>query len=622
MWSLDDSASLYGVENWGNGYFSINRLGNLEVTPRMRNGHSADLMEIIDHINRSEMASFPVLFRFPQILEDRLEEITGAFHTSIEEFEYGGDYRLVYPVKVNQRREVLDYIIQGGRKMDVGLEVGTKAELLAALSMERAPGSLIICNGYKDDDYLKLAIEFGQRNNIIVVVDIFDELFNLIKCCKEMAILPRMGLRVKLFSRGSGRWEESGGELSKFGLSTTEIVDAIEILSKEGMIDNLEMLHFHIGSQITDIRKIKVAMNEAARIYAKIRSVAPIQYFNVGGGLGIDYDGTNTSNPASVDYTLQEYANDVVYTLKKVCDEEDVQIPTIVSESGRAIAAYHSFLVFKIIGVKNSKEGRDFTPKEDDPVQILDMHLALENMDLENYAEYYHDALHYRNELFNAFNLGNIGLEERARGDMLFWKVCQKAAIFAQGDENETEEFENLKRLLSKKYIGNFSLFQSVPDMWGVQQLFPIMPLHRLSEEPTEKATIADITCDSDGEIKSFVGENRDFLSLHHLKSDEDYYLGIFLLGAYQDTLGDYHNLLGSADEVHVLVDENGWSIFDVVEGDRCGDLLKFFDYDPENCLKGAISGCQLAGKKREKVLQDLRRALAGYSYFKNRYSR
>ena len=623
MWTIDDTANLYGVDGWGNGYFTINERGNLAVSPRKEAGGTVDVMEIVDKINDAGTVQFPILFRFPQILEDRLEEINGAFVASMEELEYKGGYRLVFPMKVNQRREVVEYIVSGGKKLNVGLEVGTKAELLAALSLDLGPDALIVCNGYKDKDYLKLALNFGEAKNIVIVIDIFEEIFDLLRCSRELGAKPRLGLRTKLFSRGSGRWEESGGELSKFGLSTAEILESIRILSENGMIDCLKMLHFHIGSQITDIRKIKIAMNEAARIYAKVRKVAEVEYFNVGGGLSVDYDGSKTPTPASANYTLQEYSNDVVYTLQRTCDEEEVPCPTIVSESGRAIAAYHSFLAFKVIGKKNSKDGLDVVPDEDDPVQIEDMRQALDNMDLENYAEFYHDALHYREELFDAFNLGNIGLEERSKGDLLFWKVCQKAASFAKADENDSDEFESLKRLLSKKYIGNFSLFQSVPDMWGVQQIFPTMPLHRLGEEPTVRGTIADITCDSDGEIRSFAGENSDFLALHDLLADEDYYLGTFLLGAYQDTLGDFHNLLGCANEVHVTVeDDGGWRISKVVEGDACEKLLRFFNYEPEEGLAEMASRCCANEAERERARETIRKALAEYSYFKNRYIR
>jgi len=624
MWTVDDSVSLYGVDGWGNGYFTITEGGNLAVSPRKEAGGTVDIMEIVDEINRSGNVQFPILFRFPQILEDRLQEINGAFLASMRELDYRGGYRLVFPMKVNQKKEVVEYIVSGGRELNVGLEVGTKAELLAALSLGLGPEALIICNGYKDQDYLKLALKFGETNRIVIVIDVFEEIFDLLRCSKELGAKPILGLRTKLFSRGSGRWEESGGELSKFGLSTAEILESIRILSENGMIDRLKMLHFHIGSQITDIRKIKIAMNEAARIYAKVRKVAEVEYFNVGGGLSVDYDGTQTATPASANYTLQEYSNDVVYTLQRTCDEEEVPCPTIVSESGRAIAAYHSFLAFKVIGKKNSKEGLEVTPAEDDPVQIEDMRQALDNMDLENYPEFYHDALHYREELFDAFNLGNIGLEERSKGDLLFWKVCQKVASFAEADENDSEEFESLKKLLSKKYIGNFSLFQSVPDMWGVQQIFPIMPLHRLGEEPRVRGTIADITCDSDGEIRSFAGENADFIALHDLRKDEDYHLGTFLLGAYQDTLGDFHNLLGCVNEVHVTVEDedDGWRISKVVRGDVCDKLLRFFNYEPEELLGEVASRCCGEKAEGERARETIRKALGEYSYFKNRYIR
>jgi len=622
MWTIDDSVNLYGVDGWGNGYFRINERGNLSVSPRKEAGGTVDVMEIVEAIDEAETAQFPILFRFPQILEDRLQEINGAFLASMEELEYRGGYRLVFPMKVNQRKEVVEYIVDGGKDLNVGLEVGTKAELLAALSLGLGPDALIICNGYKDQDYLRLALKFGETNKIVIVIDIFEEIFALLRCSKEMGAKPILGLRTKLFSRGSGRWEESGGELSKFGLSTAEILESMEILTENGMIDRLKMLHFHIGSQITDIRKIKIAMNEAARIYAKVRKVAEVEYFNVGGGLSVDYDGSQTPTPASANYTLQEYSNDVFYTLQRTCDEEEVPCPTIVSESGRAIAAYHSFLAFRVIGKKNSKDGLEVVAEEDDPVQIEDMRQALENMDLENYAEFYHDALHYREELFDAFNLGNIGLEERSKGDLLFWKVCQKAATFAEADENDSDEFESLKKLLSKKYIGNFSLFQSVPDMWGVQQIFPTMPLHRLDEVPRVRGTIADITCDSDGEIRSFAGENADFLALHDLREDEDYLLGTFLLGAYQDTLGDFHNLLGCVNEVHVTVEEGSWRISKVVEGDACEKLLRFFNYEPEELLGEVASRC--CGDEAEglKARETIRKALGEYSYFKNRYLR
>ncbi len=589
MWTTDDSSRLYGLDDWGGGYFSINEEGNLEVCPQKNQTQSADLMEVIGEVAR-EGISFPVLFRFPQTIEDRLTGIDQAFCSSIEELGYQGCYRLVFPIKVNPHRAVIKQVVEGGK---AGLEVGTKAEMLAALSMDPDPDALIVCNGYKDDQYLKLAI--GSRKSV-VVVDVFEELSSVLRCSEEMGIRPRLGLRVRLFSKGMR---------SKFGLSTTEILEAIEILSKNEMLDRLEMLHFHLGSQITDIRNVKDAVNEAARIYAKVRKTVDIRYFDVGGGLSVDYDGSRTTSPTSTNYSLKEYTNDVVYTLQRVCEDEGVSCPDIISESGRAIAAYHSVLVFKIIGEKNSYFG-DVLPGGDGSIQVEDLRFALDNINAENRVEYYHDALHYQDELFDSFSLGNIGLEEKAEGENLFWNVCQKASRLAEEVGDESKEFQDLKKLLCKKYIGDFSLFRSAPDIWGVHQIFPTIPLHRLGERPTEKGTIADITCDSDGEIASFTGVNASYLPLHTLKKDEDYYLGTFLLGAYQDALGSFHNLLGRVNEVHVLVDEKGWRISKVVEGHRCEDVLRVFDYHPASWH----------GLQNKAEMEDLRNALKGYTYF------
>lgn len=616
MWRVDDSIALYGVAGWGDGYFSINEKGDLTVMPYRDKYNCVDVMDIIRGIESSG-DSFPLLLRFPQIIDDRLKEIYGAFAGSIAEFSYNGKYQPVFPMKVNQRKEVIEYILRYGRNNNIGLEVGTKAELLAALTLELPENAILICNGYKDEDYLRLALSFNETNNIIIVVDLFEEIFDILRCSLDMGIRPRLGLRVKLFSKGSGRWAESGGESSKFGLSTSEILELLKILSENDMLDRLSMLHFHIGSQITDIRRIKDAMHEAARIYAKIKRFADIEYFNIGGGLSVDYDGSKTSEPSSANYSLREYSNDVVYTLQKICEEEAVPCPTIVSESGRAIAAYHSFLVFKIIGKKNSKDGFMAFPAKGDPIQIEDLHFAFKNINIKNYKEYYHDALHYRDELFDSFNLGNIGLDERAKGETLFWMVCQRAASLARQAGDSSAEFKDLKKLISQKYIGNFSLFQSVPDMWGVQQLFPIMPLHRHREVPGEAGTIADITCDSDGEIKRFGGKNgiRDCIELHKLSKDEDYYMGIFLLGAYQDTLGDFHNLLGCVNEVHVILEGSRWRVCRRIAGDTCDKLLRFFNYDTDSYIRKTMDS-QTASAEMYRRFSELHKTLRGYTYF------
>jgi arginine decarboxylase len=623
MWKVEDSIDLYGIENWGNGYFSVNEKGNIIIIPNKDRTQYVDVMDLIEEIEKSKDLEFPVLMRFPQILEDRIDEITGAFLGAIDEFAYKGTYQPIFPMKVNQRKEVIEYIIKHGTRYKIGLEVGTKAELLAALSLSLPKDALLICNGYKDEDYLRLALSIHNVNNIIIVVDLFEEIHDILRYAAEMKITPRIGMRVKLFARGSGRWVESGGESAKFGLSTSEALELMRILVEKDLLDSLKMIHFHIGSQITDIRTIKNAMNEAARIYGKARKMAEIEYLNVGGGLSVDYNGSNTATPSSANYSLQEYANDVVYAVQKICEEEEVPCPTIVSESGRAIAAYHAMLIFKVIGKKNAKDSSLKSRGAEDPIQIEDLCCAFKEIDIDNYKEHYHDALQYRDELYDSFILGNIGLEERAKGETLFWMVCKKAAFLAKQAEDESDEFHELKKLVSQKYIGNFSLFQSVPDMWGVEQIFPTIPLHRLNEMPIERGRIVDITCDSDGEIKRYAGDSEglEYLEMHTLMEDEDYYLGIFLLGAYQDTLGDFHNLLGCAHEVHIMVEGTNYWICQKVEGDTCKKLLDFFNYETKDYIWEIMDRCVekkhgVDKKELEQIESQLNRTLKGYTYF------
>ena len=469
MWTIEDSMDLYGIKNWGNEYFSINDKGNVVIRPNKDGCQCVDVTDIIEEIECSKDIEFPVLLRFPQIIENRINEINSSFQASIQEFNYKGKYQPVFPVKVNQRKEVIEYILKYGKKFNMGLEAGTKAELLASLSLGMPKDALLVCNGYKDEDYLKLALSINNVSNTIIVVDLFDEIHDILRYSEEMGIKPRIGMRVKLFSRGSGRWAKSGGESAKFGLTTSEALALLDLLKSKGMLDCLKMIHFHIGSQITDIRTIKNAVNEAARFYAKVKKVADIEYMNVGGGLAVDYNGSNTDTSSSSNYSLREYSNDVVYTIQKICDDENVGYPTIVSESGRAIAAYHSMLIFKIIGKKNSEEAFLKKPGEDDPIQLEDLCCAFKEINIDNFKEHYHDALQYRDELYDSFNLGNIGLEERAKGETLFWMVCRKAAFLAKQAEETSDEFMELKKLVGQKYIGNFSLFQSVSDMWGVE---------------------------------------------------------------------------------------------------------------------------------------------------------
>jgi len=623
MWKAEDSIELYGIEKWGNGYFSVNEKGNIIVVPNKDPSQSVDIMDLIEVIERSKDMEFPVILRFPQMLENRIDEITGAFLGSIDEFAYKDIYQPIIPIKVNQRKEVIEYIIKYGAKHNIGIEVGTKAELLAALSLGLSRDAPLICNGYKDEDYLRLALSIHSVNNILIVVDLFEEIFDILKYADQMGITPRLGMRVNLFSRGSSRWVDSRGEPAKFGLSTSEALELIRMLREKDQIDSLEMLHFHICSQITDIRTVKNAMNEAARIYAKARKMANIKYLNVGGGLSVDYNGSNTATPSSANYYLQEYANDIVYTVQKICKEEEVPCPAIISEIGRAIAAYHSMLIFKIIGKKDAKSSSLLALNDNTPIQIDDLCSAFMEININNYKEHYHNALQYRDELYDSFNLGNIGLEDRATGETFFWMVCKKAAFLAKQAEDESEEFQELKKLVSQKYIGNFSLFQSVPDMWGVEQIFPTIPLHRLNEMPSERGRIVDITCDSDGEIKRYAGDSEglEYLDMHTLLENEDYYLGIFLLGAYQDTLGDFHNLLGCAHEVHIMADGEDWYICQKVEGDTCRKLLDFFNYETKDYIWEIMNRCvdkhlSIPKKELEQIESQLNRTLKGYTYF------
>jgi arginine decarboxylase len=566
------------------------------------------------------------LFRFPQILEGQIKELNGAFSNSISEYKYNNTYQGAFPMKVNQRREVMEEIVKAGKKFNLGLEVGTKAELLAAMSFELGSEALLICNGFKDDEYLQLALNAVKlKNKVIIVIDEYSETTRLLELSRKLGVKPLIGIRVKLYSKGSGKWAESGGESSKFGLTTTEMLDCVKTVSEYEMLDQLQMLHFHIGSQITEIRRIQKAVKEAARVYAKIKNMhVNIKYFNIGGGLGIDYDGSKTSSDASANYTMQEYANNVVYSLKDVCDEEGAPHPIILSESGRAISAYHSLLVINIKGNKNGNHKKPIELRGDEPHIIKELYDGLKEINIKNYIEYYHDALQHREELLSLFNLGEVELEDKSKGEILFMQICEKAAGFARETENKSDDFDDLNKLLSKKYIGNFSTFQSIPDFWAIKQLFPVVPVSRALEKPTEYATIVDITCDSDGEIDKFVDlkDVKEILELHELNNGS-YYLAILLLGAYQDTIGDYHNLFGAANEAHIIVDDSGeWHIKQIVKGDRNTDVLAYVKYNSEGLfsmfeseIAQAVRDNKLSKTDAEEILNNYKDAMNQYTY-------
>jgi arginine decarboxylase len=586
--AIEQTLETYGIENWGAGYFGINRKGNLVVHPSESDqGRAADLKEIIDDLQRRGINT-PILLRFPQLVTAQVRKLQRAFRNSIREYEYQGSHMCVYPMKVNQNRAVVEEYLREGSRYDFGLEAGSKAELYGALALEQSPDSLLVLNGFKDEEFIELAFS-GARSGkkVVIVIEKLSELDHILRIADryEEGALPIVGIRVKLYSKGSGRWEKSGGEAAKFGLTTTEILEVIRRMQEADRVGMLRLLHFHIGSQLTDIKRIKNAMKEAARVYSKIYQMkVPIELLDVGGGMAVDYDGSKTAFDSSANYTAQEFANDVVYTIKQVCDDENVPHPTIIQESGRYLAAYHAILVTNILDeIETIVE--DITPisiDEDDPQVVTELGDLRETITVKNYREYYHDALEHRDELFTLFNLGLISLEDRAKGEVLFWDVCERADKHAQQAEYVSEEFDELRRLLRAKYLTNFSVFRSVPDHWALDQLFPIVPIHRLNKQPTDYATLCDITCDSDGVVDKFVDlhDVKQVLELHPLIKDEPYYIAFTLVGAYQEVMGNNHNLFGSPNEAHVHIDEEGYLIKKVVRGTTVGEALERARYE------------------------------------------
>ncbi|MDT7808641.1 MAG: arginine decarboxylase [Acidobacteriota bacterium] len=580
--AIEQTLETYGIENWGAGYFGINRKGNLVVHPSESDqNRAADVREIMDDLSRRGISA-PVLLRFPQLIAGQVRKLQRAFQRSIREYEYQGTHMCVYPMKVNQNRAVVEEYLREGTRYDFGLEAGSKAELYGALAMDQSSDSLLVLNGFKDEEFIELAF-LGARSGkrVVIVIEKLNELDHVLQMAEryEGGDMPMVGLRVKLYSKGSGRWEKSGGEAAKFGLTTTEMLETIRRMQEADRVDMLKLLHFHIGSQLTDIKRIKNAMKEAARVYAKIFQMkVPIELLDVGGGMAVDYDGSKTAFDSSANYTAQEFANDVVYTIMQVCDDENVPHPTIIQESGRYLSAYHAILVTNVLSeIETVVE--DITPIEvddNDPQVVIELADLRETITVKTYREYYHDALEHRDELFTLFNLGLISLEDRAKGEVLFWDVCERADKYAQQAEYVSEEFTELRRLLRAKYLTNFSVFRSVPDHWALDQLFPIIPIHRLNKAPTEYATLCDITCDSDGVVDKFVDlhDVKQVLELHSLNEDEPYYIAFMLVGAYQEVMGNNHNLFGSPNEAHIHIDEDGYLIKKVVKGTTVGEAL------------------------------------------------
>jgi arginine decarboxylase len=624
--SRRDIEEIYGLENWGAGYFSVSRKGHLMVHPRPGQGSGVDLKAIVDSLGEQDLYP-PLLLRFPQIISSQITRLHEAFARAIAEGGYRGQYRGVFPIKVNQRKEVVAQIMRTGRPYDYGLEVGSKPELATALALHDNPHALLICNGLKDETFIQLTL-YGRMlgKSAILVLENLGELEGIIRLAKRTRVNPLLGIRVKLFSRGSGKWEEGGGELSKFGLQIGEVLEALETLTEHGMRHCLKMLHFHLGSQVTDIRRIKNAVREAARIYAKLyKSGVELEYLNVGGGLGIDYDGSQTPSDSSTNYTVQEYANNVVYTIKEICEQEGTRQPTIVSESGRAVVAHHSLLIINVQrAVHPPQPFKDGKLDAETSQVILTLMELLNQLTPKNYRESYHDAIELQEELFSLFNLGYLSLEDWARGEALFWEVCRKAARYARRAEDVSDDFQLLQKALASKYICNFSVFQSVPDFWAIKQLFPIIPIHRLNEMPTETATLGDITCDSDGKIDRFVDlkDVKDMLEFHAFDSAA-YHLAVLFLGAYQDIIGDFHNLFGTVHEASITVDDEGKpEIEQMIPGDTIEDVLQYVRYDVKDLLRRFTHQVQAqarAGTLPKRVAQQMvagyRRSFQAYTY-------
>lgn len=577
----------YGVENWSAGYFDINARGNLIVHPAPGDPRYADIKEIIDYLMARHRIQAPLILRFPQILTSQLRALSAAYQNAIQEYEYTQQHYPLFPMKVNPRREVVEEFLRDSSRYRVGLECGSKAELYAALAQEQPANALLLCNGFKDETFVRtalLGVQAGKR--VVVVVEKLNEMRMVLKLAQELGVAPEIGLRAKLYSRGSGKWASSGGDSAKFGLTTSEILECVRMLREVNLENKLKLLHFHIGSQITDIKRVKNAMKEAARVYCKLRKIdCCIEFVDIGGGLGVDYDGSKTRFDSSVNYTVQEFANDVVYAFKWICEEEDVPEPNLVTESGRFMTAYHSVLITCIRDEIETfaDDQPEVTIDADDPLVITELKDLCDSINTKNYAEYYHDALQLKDELQIQFNLGLVSLEDRAKGDVLFWEICHRALRQAEEDSFSDEEFEQLKSSLAQKYLCNFSLFRSAPDSWAIRQLFPIVPIHRLNEKLTDYATLVDVTCDSDGKIDRFVDlkDVKHTLELHDWKPNQAYYLGIFLVGAYQEVMGSHHNLFGHPHEAHIAIQSEGrFHVTRIVQGSCINEMIQFAQYD------------------------------------------
>lgn len=624
----------YLLSSWGDDFFYVNEKGNLCVLPEKKaNGPRIDIMDVIEEIKEKKI-QLPAVVRFHDILWSQVKQLNEGFNEVIKEANYKGQYSGVYPIKVNQMREVVEEIVEAGKEFNYGLEAGSKPEILSVLSLNSNTQSLTILNGYKDEQYLKLAL-LGRKleRKIIVVIEKYSELVKLIKLSKEMKVKPIIGLRARINSRGSGRWSESGGERAKFGLSITEIIQAIDFVKSEGLLDCVKLFHFHIGSQVTNIQTIKSAINEGARIYSKLyRMGVPLEYFDVGGGLGVDYDGSKSGGDSSRNYTAKEYMSDVVYGLMQICDDEEVPHPNIVSESGRAITAHHSCIITNVVDVIDPLNNKyEVEISEEDHILVQNIKDAFNDLNESNIQEIYNDALAIKGDSINAFSLGVLELRERALIETYFSKISDKIVKLIKDMEDMPEDLESFEESNSKQYLCNFSVFQSLPDVWAINQLVPIVPLQRLNEEPTIKSTLVDITCDSDGKINSFIqkqGSANNTINLHKIEKDEEYYLGFFLTGAYQDVMGDMHNLFGRLNEVHIFCDDDDPTDFyieEYIKGSSSETVLTTMQYNSSHMafvikkeLDKAVKEGRITPREGVQLTDFYEESLSDYTYLEN----
>ena len=625
-WRIEDSAELYNINGWGLNYFTINDKGHVAVTPRPDYA-SVDLKEVMDELQVRDITA-PVLLRFPDILDTRIEKISNCFAQASKQYDYNANSYLIYPIKVNQIREVVEEIVSYGKKFNIGLEAGSKPELHAVLATNIAENALIICNGYKDESYIELALlaqKMGRR--IFLVVEKLNELRLIADIAKRLKIRPNIGIRIKLSSSGSGKWEESGGDQSKFGVDSSELLEAIDILRRRDMTDCLKLIHFHIGSQITKIRRIKNALREATQFYVQLSKMGfSIEFIDIGGGLGVDYDGTrNSASESSMNYSIQEYANDAVSALVDVCIKNDLPQPNIITESGRSLSAHHSILVFEALETTHLPEWKDNEELEPGAHELArELYEIWDRLDQPRIFESWHDALQIREEALDLFSLGMLDLKTRAQIEKLFWSIAREVGDIASSMKHAPEELRKIARMLPDKYFCNFSLFQSLPDSWAIDQVFPIIPIARLDEKPQRTCTIQDITCDSDGKIANFITSSglSSSLPIHVLRQGESYYIGVFLVGAYQEILGDMHNLFGDTNAVHINVYRDHYEIEQVIDGETVAEVLDYVQYNSkklarnvETWVTASMTARAISPEEGRDFLSTYRSGLYGYTY-------